>query len=326
MRRHLKSRFQMLRHKRLNEVIATDTYFSSTKSIEGFHCAQVFFDMTSKMLYVAGMKTESEFPDVYLDFIRQHGIPSALRRDNAKSEMSQRVRQIHRDLVIADQWTEPHSPWQNPAELNGVKYLKSHAQVLLDRTGAPDTMWFLAQDYLAHVHNLSANRQINWKIPEQVSRGGTPDISHILMFYWFEPVLYLDPVSKFPETTERPGHFVGFADNVGDKLTFKILKNDLCTVLHRSVVRSAADANHRNKRVSFKPDVQEMINKLDVMPCNLPGNSHSKQKTRKQNDDVASRTRSKTGHLEQNVGNRTRSKLQAICNSSSQEVFFPFMM
>jgi hypothetical protein len=97
MRRHLKSRFQMLRHKRLNEVIATDTYFSSTKSIEGFYCAQVFVGMTSKTLYVADMKTESEFPDVYLDFIRQHGIPSALRRDNAKSEMSQRVCQIHRD-------------------------------------------------------------------------------------------------------------------------------------------------------------------------------------------------------------------------------------
>jgi hypothetical protein len=81
--------------------------------------------MISKTLYIARMKTESEFPDVYLDFIRQHGIPSALRRDNAKSEMSQRVRQIHRYLVIADQRTEPHSPWQNPAELNGVKYLKS---------------------------------------------------------------------------------------------------------------------------------------------------------------------------------------------------------
>jgi hypothetical protein len=86
--------------------------------------------------------------------------------------MSHRVRQIHRDLVIADQWTESHSPWQNPAELNGVKYLKSHAQVLLDSTGAADTLCFLAQDYLAHVQNLSANRQINWKIPEHVSRGG----------------------------------------------------------------------------------------------------------------------------------------------------------
>jgi hypothetical protein len=99
--------------------------------------------------------------DVCLDFISKYGIPSALQRDNAKSEMSQRVKDIHRDLIIADQWTEPHSPWQNPAELDGVKYLRSHAQVLLDRTGEPDNLWFLAQDYLAHVHNLSANRQLN---------------------------------------------------------------------------------------------------------------------------------------------------------------------
>jgi hypothetical protein len=136
--------------------------------------------------------------DIYLDFIRKCGIPSALQRDDAKSEMSHHIKDIHRDLIIIDQWTEPHSPWQNPVEWNGVRYYKSHAQELLDRTGAPDNLWFIAQDYLSLVHNLSENRQLNWKIPEQVSReGGTPDISHILMFYWFEPVLYLDPVSKF---------------------------------------------------------------------------------------------------------------------------------
>jgi hypothetical protein len=69
------------------------------------------------------------------------------------------------------------------------------------------------------------------------------------MFDWFEPVLYLDPVSKFqfPETKEKPGYFVGFAGNVEDELTFKILKNDLVTVLRRSVVRSAADASHLKK-------------------------------------------------------------------------------
>jgi hypothetical protein len=48
-----------------------------------------------------------------------------------------------------------------------------------------------------------------------------------------------------------------FADNVGDALKSKILKNDLVTVLHRSVVRSAANANNSNKRVSFKSDVEE---------------------------------------------------------------------
>jgi outer membrane protease len=78
----------------------------------------------------------------------------------------------------------------------------------------------------------------------------------------------LDPVSKyqFPETKERSGYFVGFVDNVGDALTFKILKNDLVTVLYRSVVRSAADANHYNRRVSFKSDVQESLKLLDTKP------------------------------------------------------------
>jgi hypothetical protein len=76
----------------------------------------------------------------------------------------------------------------------------------------------------------------------------------------------LDPVSKFQssETTEKPGYSVRFADNVGDALKFKILKNDLVTVLHRSVVRSAADASHRNRRVSFKLDKQELLKLLDT--------------------------------------------------------------
>jgi hypothetical protein len=26
------------------------------------------------------------------------------------------------------------------------------------------------------------------------------------MIYWIEPVLHLEPVSKYPETTERPGY------------------------------------------------------------------------------------------------------------------------
>jgi hypothetical protein len=76
MRRHLINQFQMFRHKRLNKVIATDTYFAGDRSLEGYYCAQVFFDMTSKSLYVAVMKTESKFPDVFRDFIhpKRHSI------------------------------------------------------------------------------------------------------------------------------------------------------------------------------------------------------------------------------------------------------------
>jgi hypothetical protein len=154
---------------------------------------------------------------------------------------------------------------------------------------------------------------------------GTPDICHILMFYWFELVLYLDSVSKFPETTERPAYFVGFADNVGDALTFKILENDLVTVLHRSVVRSAADASHRNRRVSFKSDLQESLKLLDTKPSStfVCNNSHHKHKSRNINNDVSNRTRSKTDYTDQHIGSRTRSKKHNIYNVSVQNLFFP---
>jgi hypothetical protein len=86
------------------------------------------------------------------------------------------------------------------------------------------------------------------------------------MFYWVEPVLYLDPVSRFPETTEKLRYFVDIADSMGDALNFKILGNDLITVLHRSVARYAADASHQNKRVIFKPSVEGQIKKMDLKP------------------------------------------------------------
>ena len=200
LRRHMKARFRQLRWPRLNEVVATDTYFSSVTSIEGYNCSQVFYGLSSKRLHIEGMTTESHFPDAYMDFICKKGIPHTLRHDNAKAEKSKRVQEIHRDLIIADEWTEPHSPWQNPAELHGVKYLKDHGQTPMNRTHTPDNLWFLCHQYLVNVYNVCAHPQLNWQIPDQVAGGDTTDISHLLCFYWMEPVLYLDPNEK----SQRP--------------------------------------------------------------------------------------------------------------------------
>jgi hypothetical protein len=85
----------------------------------------------------------------------------------------------------------------------------------------------------------------------------------------------------------------------------------LVTVLHRSVVRSAADANHRNRRVSFKSDVQESLKLLDTKPSLsfVWKDSHHKHKSRKTNNDVSNRTRSKADYIVQHIGSRTRSKM-----------------
>ena len=106
----------MLRRPRLNKVVSTDTIFSNTKSIEGHWCAQVFHGCTSKFIEVHGMKTKSEFPEVHKDFLRERGIPHTLQKDNAKSKNSAAVKEIHQELVIRDEETEPHHPQQNPVE------------------------------------------------------------------------------------------------------------------------------------------------------------------------------------------------------------------
>ena len=251
LRKHLKSRFLMLRHPRLNEVVATDTYFSDVKSIEGYNCAQVFVGLTSRRITTIGMNTKGDFPEAYQDFMRRRGIPHTLRRDNAKEETSEEVQKLHRDYVVADEFTEPHSPWQNPAEGGGVRFLKAHAEVLMNRSGAPDYLWFLCHEYICAVHECCANEHINWETPLQKSGEGTPDISHIMQFRWYEPVYYYNPNTSHPKTKEEPGYFVGFGENVGDALTFKILTLDTRRIIHRSVVRSALDPKAPNKRVKW---------------------------------------------------------------------------
>jgi hypothetical protein len=105
------------------------------------------------------------------------------------------------------------------------------------------------------------------------------------------------------------------------------LKNDLVTVLHRSVVRSEADAIHRNRRVSFKSDVQESLKLLDTKPSLtfVWKDSHHKNTSRKSNDVVSNRTRSKADYTDQHIGSRTLSKMHNINlnNLSVQNLFFP---
>ena len=174
---------------------------------------------------------------------------------NAKSEGSEKVTKLHRDLIVADEWTEPYSPWQNPSENRGVKFIKAQAQVIMNRVNAPANTWFLCQEYVAYVHSICAHPELNWKTPVEVAGEDTPDISPILQFYWFEPVYYLDPDSH-PKSGEKPGYFVGIPENVGDILTYKILTGDKKKLLHRSVVRSARDPKSQNRRVKFKDPIK----------------------------------------------------------------------
>ena len=77
------------------------------------------------------------------------------------------------------------------------------------------------------------------------------------MFSFYEPVWYLDPTTSFPDSKEK-SCFVGFAKNVGDILTFKVLTEDR-KILHWSIIRSANDSKTQNKRESFGNEIQQNL-------------------------------------------------------------------
>jgi hypothetical protein len=92
-------------------------------------------------------------------------------------------------------------------------------------------------------------------------------------------------------------------------------------------VRSAADASHRNRRVSFESDVQESLKLLDTKPSVtfIWKDSHHKHKSRRTNNDLSNRTRSKADYTDQHIHSRTRSKMHNtyLNNLSVQNLFFP---
>jgi hypothetical protein len=91
---------------------------------------------------------------------------------------------------------------------------------------------------------------------------------------------------------------------------FKALKKDLSRLLHRSVVRSAADANHRNKRLSLKSDMQLRPNKLSTRPGITIENYNPTNLARNINDEISIIFRSKRIHIDHGHCVTNRSKMQ----------------
>ena len=135
----------------------------------------------------------------------------------------------------------------------------------MERSNTPKQTWFLAQKCVAYIYNITSNPALGYKSPLEVATGETQDISHALIFRFFEPVYYYANEITYPESKEEPGYFVGFAMNTRDALTFRILKTDIRTVITKSVVRSAEDIIRRNRRVNFNKETQKKLNDVDNM-------------------------------------------------------------
>ena len=251
LKKHYKSQNPAFNVARRNEPVATDTIFSDTPAIDsGCKSAQLFVGTESLVTDAYPMKTNDEFVNTLEDNIRERGAMTKLISDRAQAEISNKVQDILRTLVIKSWQSEPHQQHQNFAERR-YQTIKTVVNTILDRVGAPAYTWLLCLLYVCFLLNNVYNHTIK-AVPIQKLNGSTNDISPLLRFYFYEPVYYKLDDSDFPSgSREKRGYFVGIAENVGHAMTFKILTDDTNKVIYRSNVRPAHTVADRNRRLDL---------------------------------------------------------------------------
>ena len=163
--------------------------------------------------------------------------------DGGKYEISKRVTDLLRSLFIQDYQSEPYHQHQNKAE-NRFRLAKRYTNTVMNTSGCPACCWLICLQYICVVLNHLASATLQGICPVQALEGTTPDISFLLHFSFYEPVYYRidssEPHLNFPSSSnEKKGYWVGFADNQGDCLTWRILTEDTHKIIIRSGVRSA---------------------------------------------------------------------------------------
>ena len=92
---------------------------------------QVYLGCSSCYVNGHGFRGKGEFPKSHCRFCTEEGTPSALHRDNAKEEDSAEVEKIQHELLIKDQFSEPHNQQQNPVEGGAIWWSKPAVHTLV---------------------------------------------------------------------------------------------------------------------------------------------------------------------------------------------------
>ena len=244
IKKHFKSRNPVFNIPRRSEAVATDTIFSDTPAVDdGSTMAQFFCGRDTLVCDAYGIKSTKQFINTLSDNIRKRGAIDTLISDGGKYEISKRVTDLLRSLFIQDYQSEPYHQHQNKAE-NRFGLAKRYTNTVMNTSGCPACCWLLCLQYICVVLNHLASPTLQGICPVQALEGTTPDISFLLHFSFYEPVYYRidssEPDLNFPSSSnEKKGYWVGFADNQGDSLTWRILTEDTQKIIIRSGVRSA---------------------------------------------------------------------------------------
>ena len=244
IKKHFKSRNPVFSIPRCSEAVATDTIFSDTPAVDdGPTMAQFFCGHDTLVCDAYGIKSTKQFINTLSDNIRKRGAMDTLTSDGGKYEISKGVTDLLHSLFIQDYQSESYHQDQNKAE-NCFGPAKRYTNTVMNTSGCLACCWLLCLQYICVVLHDLASPTLQGICPVQALQGTTPDISFMLYSSFYVPVYYRidssEPDFHFPSSSNgKNGHWVSFADNPGDRLTWRTLTEDTQKIIICSGVRSA---------------------------------------------------------------------------------------
>ena len=236
--RRLKPYANMLRYKRLETEMYTDTLIARCKSLDGNTCAQIY--CTPFMFsYVRPMRAKSEAHLSLDDLFRKYGVPHTMIPDNAK-ELTKA--EFKRKCDKAQCWLKPvesYTPNANLAE-DCIRELKRLYRYTMTKNNAVEFVWDWCLRWVSGVRSLTASmlRGLDGRSPASVLTGDTVDISHMAEFSFYQWVWYLSPQDTEDTDTMRRKHlgrYLGPSENVGEAMCSAVL-TARATIMERTSV------------------------------------------------------------------------------------------
>jgi len=221
------------------------------------------------------MQLEQDGPHTLDNFACKEGIPPVLHSDNSKMKWwgTGWLKWLHNGLCQA-KYTKPHHPQQNPAKMHAIQWLKENSCILCKCTGAPDYTWLHSCQYLANIHNITANETLDWHTPWENAN----------LRCWTFPLTYNSPSGRKSTTsilqnlTPLPANSLHaglvLCTNVGGHLTFWLITEDTKKEIEHSIVIPARYAT--NKTIHWDPalDCQPLDDEVHHSPNRQQLNAH----------------------------------------------------
>ena len=227
-------------------LIASDTAIAKLKSTRGHTHTQMFANR-GNYTKVFHMQAKSDAPYALDRFIHEVGVPQQILTDNAAELTSGEWEKIVKKHHMRHKLTEPHSPWQNPAEL-AIGITKRTVRKLMQSTNTPARLWDYCWSYVCELRSLTVTKNVYLEgaTPYEKIFGYSPNIAELIVHKWYDWVWYHDPVD--PEKNQL-GRWLGPAHDATQGLAYYIL-----TPSGEEVVRSTVHKLSENEQVN--PEIQ----------------------------------------------------------------------